>query len=550
MDSLANSTDSWTTGSVVGIVLLVIGVAVAIASGIMAARAAQRTRNESERSIAEATARADALSKDALLRAEAAAKDIQLKAERAATERRAKTDSDVAEAMSTFKEVQARSQQLQTTLDQRLERISQRETRLDEREQTLETAKTATEAARAEVRKAVEDAKNDALAAAERARLRLEQISGLTREAAREQHLAEVRIAYEHDGQELARSIIETASARAGDEAREITLAAIQRYSGEIVAENTVRAVKIQSEDLKGRLIGREGRNIRALEKATGVDVLIDDTPGLITVSSFDKVRQTIAAEALQTLLADGRIHPGRIEEVVESTKRDMGARILRAGNEAAIEADVRGLNQRVIEALGRLSFRTSYGQNVLRHSIEVAFFCQIIADQLGLDGDLARRCGLLHDIGKAMDHEVTGTHPAIGAEFLQNNGERSEAVLNAVAGHHADIPSTTPYTPIVMAADALSGARPGARRDSMEQYVKRLKQLESIALEQPHVTEAFAIQAGREIRVIIDAAQSDDALAFATATRIAKRVGEELTFPGEIKVTVLREVRAEATAR
>jgi ribonuclease Y len=227
-----------------------------------------------------------------------------------------------------------------------------------------------------------------------------------------------------------------------------------------------------------------------------------------------------------------------------------MEQRITKAGEEAALEADVRNLHPRVIEALGRLSFRTSYAQNVLRHSIEVAFLSQMIADQLGLDGRLARRCGLLHDLGKAMDHEMEGGHPAIGRDFLVRHGERNEAVLNAVAGHHGDIPSTTPYTPIVMAADALSGARPGARRESMEQYVKRLQQLEAIAREHAGVTEAFAVQAGREVRVIVDAGSVDDARTRAIADSIAARVEREMTFPGEIKVSVLREVRAEAAAR
>ena len=325
---------------------------------------------------------------------------------------------------------------------------------------------------------------------------------------------------------------------------------AIQRYAAENVGESTVRSIKITSEDMKGRIIGREGRNIRAIEKATGADILVDDTPGVISVSCFDRVRQAIAAEALQRLVADGRIHPTRIEELVEQTKRDIEEKIVKVGNEAVVEADVRGLHPKVIEALGKMHFRTSYGQNVLRHSVEVAFLCQMIADQLGLNGSIARRAGLLHDIGKAMDHEMEGGHPAIGMEFLKKYGEKSEAVLNACGGHHGDIPATTAYTPIVMAADAISGARPGARRESMEMYIKRLEQLESIAREQPHVDEAHAIQAGREIRVILNAKKADDTTAFQIAEAIAKRVEAEMTFPGEIKVTVLRETRAEAIAR
>jgi ribonuclease Y len=243
-------------------------------------------------------------------------------------------------------------------------------------------------------------------------------------------------------------------------------------------------------------------------------------------------------------------VHPSRIEEVVESVRKDMAERIVKAGNDAVMEANIRGLHPKIVEAMGKMHFRTSYGQNVLRHSVEVAYLCQIIADQLGLKGDVARRAGFLHDIGKAMDHEMEGGHPAIGAEFVRKYGEKSEEVLNAIAGHHGDIPATTPYTPIVMAADAISGARPGARRESMEMYIKRLEQLEALATQYPYVTEAHAVQAGREIRVIVDAKKADDAEAFAVAKKIAKQVEEEMTFPGEIKVTVLREVRAEALAR
>jgi ribonuclease Y len=270
----------------------------------------------------------------------------------------------------------------------------------------------------------------------------------------------------------------------------------------------------------------------------------------VISVSCFDPIRRTIAAESLQRLVADGRVHPSRVEELVAQTKRDVNERIKKAGGDAIVEANIRGLHGKIVEAMGKLHFRTSYGQNVLRHSVEVAFLSQIIADQLGLDGQVARRAGFLHDIGKAMDHEIEGGHPAIGMEFAKKFGEKSEAVLNAIGGHHNDIPSTTPYTPIVMAADAISGARPGARRESMELYVKRLEQLESIARAFDPVDEAFAVQAGREVRVIVDARKADDDTTFAIAKEIAKRVEEEMTFPGEIKVTVLREIRAEAAAR
>ncbi|UCG17602.1 MAG: ribonuclease Y, partial [Phycisphaerales bacterium] len=319
---------------------------------------------------------------------------------------------------------------------------------------------------------------------------------------------------------------------------------AVQRYAAEHTCESTVSTVDIPSDDMKGRVIGREGRNIRAFEKASGVDVIVDDTPGVVVVSAFDPVRREIARVALERLIQDGRIHPGRIEEIVEETRKNIEREIVEIGKRASIEANVGGLHRKQIELLGRLRYRTSYGQNVLRHSVECAYLCQIMAEELGLDGRLARRCGLLHDIGKAVDHEVEGGHPQIGAEFCKRFNERAE-VLNAIAGHHGDIDSISPYTPLVTAADAISASRPGGRRESLERYVKRLEQLEQMASAHQGVQQAYAIQAGREVRVIVDANRVDDAVAHKIARDIAKQVEQELTYPGEVKVTVLREVRA-----
>ncbi len=516
-------------GAVVGIVVF----SFASGRGLKAARA------EADRLIADAKAQAQLTADAKKSEAEKHAREIELAAEKAAGEKRAAVDREAKSTQAKLDESLARAAKREETLDKKLESIGQREAKIDSREQalkdreeTLDRAERETEAVRTELRGA------------------LSKVSGLSREEARELYLAEVRVESEHDGSALRQKILDEAERDAKGKAREITLMAIQRYAAENVGESTVRSIKITSEDMKGRIIGREGRNIRAIEKATGADILVDDTPGVISVSCFDRVRQAIAAEALQRLVADGRIHPTRIEELVEQTKRDIEEKVVKTGNEAVVEADVRGLHPKVIEALGKMHFRTSYGQNVLRHSIEVAFLSQMIADQLGLNGSIARRAGLLHDIGKAMDHEMEGGHPAIGMEFLKKYGEKSEAVLNACGGHHGDIPATTAYTPIVMAADAISGARPGARRESMEMYIKRLEQLEGIARDQPFVDEAHAIQAGREIRVILNAKKADDATAFQIAESIAKRVEAEMTFPGEIKVTVLRETRAEAIAR
>jgi ribonucrease Y len=374
-------------------------------------------------------------------------------------------------------------------------------------------------------------------------------ITNLTPDAARELLLQRVEEDTRHDVAKVVRKISEEAEVHAKERAREITLMAIQRYATEHTSESTVRAVAIPSDDMKGRIIGREGRNIRAIERATGVDIIVDDTPGVIVVSCFDKVRQAVAVESLERLIADGRLHPARIEEVVDKVRSEMNERILKYGKESILEVNLRGIHPKIVEAMGKLHFRTSYGQNVLRHSIEVAYLCQIIAEQLGLDGTIARRCGFLHDIGKAMDHEMEGGHPKIGMDFAKQYGEK-EPVLNAIGGHHADIPSTSFYTPIVMAADAVSSARPGARRESMEKYIQRLNELQDIALAQPGVNEAYAIQAGREVRVMVDAKRVGDDEAYLIAQKIARRVSEEMTFPGEIRVTVLRETRAVEIAR
>jgi ribonuclease Y len=516
-----------------------IGLAAAFGAVTAVIAAIAGTRIGRARAERSATSRANEEARRVIDDAKARAKETELAAERAASERRAAVDREVATALAGMQESQERAQRIQDTLERKLERIAERESRLDAQEQSL--------AAR------VKDA-DDRLAALERDRTalqaRISQVAGLSTEQAREIVLQDARERSELEAAALEQKLIAEAESRAADKAREVTLQAIQRYAGQTAADSIVRTVKIPSDDMKGRLIGREGRNIRAIEKATGVDIIIDDTPGVIAVSCFDRVRQTIAVEALQKLVADGRVHPSRVEEAVEHARREVNDRINTLGSEAVVEANVPGLHPKVVETMGRLGFRTSYGQNVLRHSIEVAYLCQLIADQLGLNGAIARRAGFLHDIGKAMDHEVQGGHAIIGMDFLKQYGERSEAVLNAVGGHHLDIPTTTPYTPIVMAADAISGARPGARRESMEMYIKRLRDLEGIAKAQPHVTEAYAIQAGREVRVIVDAAKADDAHAHIIAKRIAEQVQREMTFPGEIKVTVLREVRAEATAR
>ncbi len=347
----------------------------------------------------------------------------------------------------------------------------------------------------------------------------------------------------EHEMSALIQRKVEETTEAADEKSREIINAAIQRYAAEQTCEVTVSTVDVPSDDMKGRIIGREGRNIRAFEKATGVDVIVDDTPGIIIVSGFSPVRREVARLSMERLIQDGRIHPSRIEELVAQTKKDVNHKVLQIGKDAAVETNVRGLSNKVLSLIGALSYRTSYGQNVLRHSVEVAFLSQVMADELGLDGSIARRAGLLHDIGKAIDHEVEGKHPTIGANYLKRFNE-SPIVLNAVAGHHGDVPADNPYTPLVASADAISASRPGARRETLERYIKRLEQLEEIASSFKGVENAYAIQAGREIRVIVSADDVDDEAAMKIARDIANKVENEMTYPGEIQVTLLREVR------
>lgn len=330
---------------------------------------------------------------------------------------------------------------------------------------------------------------------------------------------------------------------------REMLLTAIQRYASAHTAESTTSTVDVPTDDMKGRIIGREGRNIRAFEKATGVDVIIDDTPGVVIVSGFDPVRREIARQSLNCLIADGRIHPSKIEEIVEETTNKISDVILQKGREAADEVDVQGLNEKVVRMLGRLHFRTSYSQNVLRHSVEVAFVAGLVAEMLGMDSALAKRCGLLHDIGKAADHELEGGHPKIGADLLRRHNEPAE-VVHAALGHHDEIVTEYPYTMLVAIGDACSASRPGARRESLERYVKRMEELESIANRFDGVRQAFAISAGRELRVIVNSEKATDEQAATICRNIAKAFESELTYPGEIKVTVVRESRFTETAR
>lgn len=530
---LAQADSASSTSSILWIVIAAIGGIVV--GGLIAFVAFQTLTGQS---LAKAKAEAEQIRQRATSDAQSAAQRAELDAEKRIMDRKEKFEADLASSREKHREAEQRITKREDLLDKKLESVTQKEQNIDKQTEVLKQR---------EERTVKKEAELDTLMVQQREKLI--QMTGLSMEDAKTLLLQRVEDESRQDMAKVSRKIIDEAESQAKEKAREITLMAIQRYATEHTSESTVRTVPIPSDDMKGRIIGREGRNIRAIEKATGVDIIVDDTPGVIVVSCFDKVRQTIAVESLQRLIADGRMHPSRIEEVVEKVRSEIGERIVRFGKEAVLEVNLRNIHPKVSEQMGKLAFRTSYGQNVLRHSVEVAFLCQIIADQLGLDGTLARRCGFLHDIGKAMDQEQEGTHPKIGHDFAKQFGER-EPVLNAIAGHHADVPSTSFYTPIVMAADAVSSARPGARRESLEKYIQRLEQLQDIALNHKGVNEAYAIQAGREVRVMVDARSVNDDEAVVIAQSIAKKVSDELTFPGEIKVTVLRETRAVEFAR
>lgn len=372
----------------------------------------------------------------------------------------------------------------------------------------------------------------------------LEKVSGLTLEEAKDLLLKAMEEDARHDGAKLIKKITSEARENADKEAKKIISTAIQRYAGEYVAERTVSVVHLPGDEMKGRIIGREGRNIRALEAATGIDLIIDDTPEAVILSGFNPVRREVARLSLEKLISDGRIHPARIEDVVERATEEVDNIIKEAGEQAAFDLGVHGINPELIIVLGKLKFRTSYAQNVLQHSIEVAFLSGTIAAELGLDIKLAKRMGLLHDIGKAVDHEVDGAHAIIGAKLAKKYGEKNN-IVHAIAAHHEDQMPESVYDYIVQAADALSGARPGARKESLENYVKRLEDLENIANAFDGVVNTYAIQAGREIRVITESEKISDEDALLLSRDIARQIEENLTFPGQVKVVVIRETRA-----
>ena len=488
--------------------------------------------------LAMARQRADLIIEEARAEAERTRRDADLAIKEELFQRRQALEEEVAEARKELKEAERRLAKREDSLDRKADLITKKERLIDEAEQGLAQKSRDLDERAKEVDRLIQEEKDT-----------LYRITGLGPEEAKRILLERLETEVQHEASMIINRAIGEAQEEAERRAREIITTAIQRCAADHTVENVVSTIDLPGDEMKGRIIGREGRNIRAFERATGVDVIVDDTPGVVVVSGFDPIRREIARRSLEKLVSDGRIHPARIEEVVAATTKEVNELIVEAGKQAAMDADVHGLHPKEIGLLGRLHFRTSYGQSVLKHSLEVAYLASHIAGELGLDAKLAKRCGLLHDIGKAVDHEVEGGHPQIGADLARRYGERDE-VVNAIAAHHEDVPATSVYTTVVAAADAISASRPGARRETLEKYIKRLQRLEELATSFEGVESAYAIQAGREIRVIVDSAKVSDRDALRLCRAIAQQIEKELSYPGEVKVTLIRETRVVEYAR
>ncbi len=464
--------------------------------------------------------------------AEALIREARLASNEEALKLREQTEKSFASRRLELAELEQRLSQRESLINGQLEGLVEQEKALRAQHQDIQKLRQELDLAQEQLNQVIRSRREE-----------LQKLAHLKESEARALLLKEVEQDALKDAGDLTRHIIENARAKAEDQARRVIGIAIQRYSGTHTFETTTATVALQGDDIKGRIIGREGRNIRAFEACTGITVLIDDTPNAVVLSGFDPVRREIAREAMQRLILDGRIHPTRIEEVVSKVTEEMEETILKAGEEALFTLGLPPMNAEIIKVLGRLKFRHSFSQNILDHSIEVARLMGIIASEIGLDVLAAKRSGLLHDIGKALNHEVEGSHAIIGADFVKRHGE-PEDIVNAVASHHDEVPHTNLYGILVSAADAISASRPGARSETMTTYIKRLENLEQIALSFTGVEKCFAIQAGRELRVVVHPELVTDEQAYALAKNIARKIEDELQYPGQIRVTVVRETR------
>ena len=506
-----------------GLIAFIVGFAIAFwIKGLIVSQKVKAAEKETSRIL-----------KNAKLRSETLIREAKLDVKDRLFKMKSEFDAETKNTRSELKDRERRLVQKEENIDRKVEQFERRERDILRKEKKVIRKEEKIERKEKQYQQLLEEQKRQ-----------LEKISGLTAEQAKELLIRAMENEARYEGAKTIKRIENETKEQADKKAAEIMATAIQRYAGDFVAERTVSVVELPNDEMKGRIIGREGRNIRALEAATGIDLIIDDTPEAVILSGFNPVRREVARLSLMRLIADGRIHPARIEDIVKKVGKEVDITIKEAGEQAAFDLGVHGINSELIKYIGRLKFRTSYAQNVLQHSMEVGVLSGIMASELGLNSKLARRMGLLHDIGKAIDHEVEGQHAVIGSKLAKKFGE-TPMVEHAIAAHHEDIPPNSVYDLLIQAADALSGARPGARKELLENYIKRLEDLENIANSFKGVANTYAIQAGRELRVIVESGIISDEEATLLSRDVAKKIEESLTFPGQIKVTVIRETRA-----
>ncbi|MBN9296783.1 MAG: ribonuclease Y [Filimonas sp.] len=520
--------DQMLTIIITGVVALIAGI------GLGKVIFAKNTKKQVE----DAESQAQTILREAELRAETIKKEKQLEAKEKAVQLKAEHDKEVLERNKKISESENRAKQKEIA-------INQKETSLDKQIKENEAIK---ENLNRQI-EVVNHKRTELEKHQEEHIRRLEKIAGLTAEEAKSQLVESLKQEAQTQALAIQQEIIEDAKQKANKESRKIIIQSIQRTAAEQTIENTVTVFNLETDEIKGQIIGREGRNIRAIEAATGVDLIVDDTPEAIILSSFDPLRREIARLSLQRLVADGRIHPARIEEVVEKTRKQLEEQVMEIGERTVIELGIHGLHKELVRIVGKMRFRSSYGQNLLMHSREVANLCGIMAAELGMNPKLAKRAGLLHDIGKVPDEETELSHALLGAKLAEKYGE-NPAVVNAIGAHHDEMEMQYVISPIVQACDAISGARPGARREIMQQYLQRIKDLENLAMAYQGVEKAYAIQAGRELRVIVEAEKVTDSDSDKLSFEIAQKIQTEMTYPGQIKVTVIREKRAVNVAR
>jgi ribonuclease Y len=489
-------------------------------------------RRYKENLVREAGKDAEVIIREANKEAEIAKKQALLDAKDEWFKAKAEFDKDVTAKKDELRLSLQQLKQQELELNNRNALLEKRETEFQGRENFLNSKEKTLRAKDGEIAKLLQQANSQ-----------LERSSHMTEDEARKTLLANLESQVRYESAQMIKDIKDAARTQAETESKEIVIQAIQRCAADTTVESTVTVVQLPSDEMKGRIIGREGRNIRAFEEATGVDVIVDDTPGAVILSGFDPVRREVARLALEKLVTDGRIHPGRIEELIKKSQKEVEAKMKEAAEEAIFELDVHGLKPRIVELLGHLKYRTSYGQNVLQHCKEVAMLAGLMAAEIGIDPKVAIRAGLLHDIGKAIDRDTEGTHSSLGADLAEKNGE-SEVISNAIAAHHEDVTPISLYPVLIQAADTISSTRPGVRRETLTNYINRLTKLEEIADSFPGVNKSYVIQAGREIRVMVEPEKIDDAHAEEMAGQVAKKIEAEMEYPGQIKVTIVREIR------